>query len=219
MRIAIQGIVQPLCQQSMDESATVGTCAGNILVQRRRAKQAAKQCCRQLLTGCQDVPRVRSTDKLKSYGAAKREMLPGMEPRQHRDLTNRAAPAPHPPAGPAPAEVQSPRSGATLALRVWSHCPTRPTTSAALVRARRPSRHADKRSSRAGEARHREGGLRAEGARSRSALVSPWPPDETSLMKLTAPDNGYFGALLHTLPQSRCATKATDKIDVSTEFY
>jgi putative transposase len=30
------------------------------------------------------------TDKLKSYGAAKREMLPSVEPRQHRSLNNRA---------------------------------------------------------------------------------------------------------------------------------
>jgi putative transposase len=29
------------------------------------------------------------TDKLKSYGAAKREMLPGVEHRQSRSLTNR----------------------------------------------------------------------------------------------------------------------------------
>ena len=36
------------------------------------------------------VPRVIITDKLKSYGAAKREILPGVEPRQHRYLNNRA---------------------------------------------------------------------------------------------------------------------------------
>src|SRR2546430_3792938 len=35
------------------------------------------------------VPRVIITDKLKSYGAAKRELLPGVEHRQHRDLNNR----------------------------------------------------------------------------------------------------------------------------------
>jgi len=36
------------------------------------------------------VPRVIVTDKLKSYGAAKRESLPGIEHRQHRYLYNRA---------------------------------------------------------------------------------------------------------------------------------
>src|SRR2546430_6464796 len=36
------------------------------------------------------VPRVIITDKLKSYGAAKQELLPGVEHRQHRYLNNRA---------------------------------------------------------------------------------------------------------------------------------
>jgi putative transposase len=35
------------------------------------------------------VPRVLITDKLKSYGAAKREILPGVEHRQSRYLNNR----------------------------------------------------------------------------------------------------------------------------------
>jgi putative transposase len=35
------------------------------------------------------VPRVVITDKLKSYGAAKREILPGVEHRQSRYLNNR----------------------------------------------------------------------------------------------------------------------------------
>jgi putative transposase len=62
----------------------------DILVQSRRHKQAAKKCFRKLLKGCQYVPRVIITDKLKSYGAAKRESLPGVEHRQHRYLNNRA---------------------------------------------------------------------------------------------------------------------------------
>ena len=36
------------------------------------------------------MPRVIITDKLKSYGAAKREILPGVEHRQQRYLNNRA---------------------------------------------------------------------------------------------------------------------------------
>jgi len=36
------------------------------------------------------MPRVIVTDKLKSYGAAKHEILPGVEHRQHRYLNNRA---------------------------------------------------------------------------------------------------------------------------------
>ena len=48
----------------------------DILVQSRRNKQAAKMFFRKLLKGLQYVPRVIITDKLKSYGAAKRELLP-----------------------------------------------------------------------------------------------------------------------------------------------
>jgi putative transposase len=62
----------------------------DILVQRRRDKKAAKKFFRKLLKGCQYAPRVIITDKLKSYGAAKRELLPGVEHRQHRYLDNRA---------------------------------------------------------------------------------------------------------------------------------
>jgi len=62
----------------------------DILVQRRRDKKAAKKFFRKLLKGYQYVPRVIITDKLQSYGAAKRELLPGVEHRQPRYLTNRA---------------------------------------------------------------------------------------------------------------------------------
>jgi putative transposase len=62
----------------------------DILVQSRRDKAAAKKFFRKLLKGLTDVPRVIITDKLKSYGAAKRAMLPGVEHRQHRYLNNRA---------------------------------------------------------------------------------------------------------------------------------
>jgi transposase-like protein len=49
----------------------------DILVQRRRDTRAAKKFFRRLLKGCQYVPRVIVTDQLKSYSAAKREMLRG----------------------------------------------------------------------------------------------------------------------------------------------
>src|SRR5258706_4995587 len=62
----------------------------DILVQSRRNKQAAKRFFRKLLKKLQYVPRVIVTDKLKSYGAAKREILPGVEHRQHKGLNNRA---------------------------------------------------------------------------------------------------------------------------------
>jgi putative transposase len=62
----------------------------DILVQSQRNTKAAKRFFRKLLKGLQYVPRVIITDKLKSYGAAKREMLPGVEPRQHKRLNTRA---------------------------------------------------------------------------------------------------------------------------------
>src|SRR5919109_567094 len=58
----------------------------DILVQRRRNKKAAKKFFRKLLKGYQYVPRVIITDELKSYGAAKREILLGVEHRQSRYL-------------------------------------------------------------------------------------------------------------------------------------
>jgi len=45
-------------------------------VQHRRNKRAAKKFFRKLLKGLTYVPRVIVTDKLKSYRAAKREILP-----------------------------------------------------------------------------------------------------------------------------------------------
>jgi putative transposase len=42
------------------------------------------------LKGLQYVPRVLTTDKLKSYGVAQRELLPDVEHRQGRYLNNRA---------------------------------------------------------------------------------------------------------------------------------
>ncbi len=62
----------------------------DILVQRRRDKAAAKKFFRRLLKDLASVPRVIITDKLASYGAAKREVLPSVEHRQHKRLNNRA---------------------------------------------------------------------------------------------------------------------------------
>jgi putative transposase len=62
----------------------------DMLVQRRRDKAAAKTFFRKLLKGLTYVPRGIVTDKLASYGAAKREMRSSVEHRQHRYLNNRA---------------------------------------------------------------------------------------------------------------------------------
>jgi len=62
----------------------------DILVQPCRDEVAAKRFFRKLLKGLEYVPRVLITDKLLSYGAAKAELLPGVEHRQHKGLNNRA---------------------------------------------------------------------------------------------------------------------------------
>jgi len=62
----------------------------DILVQSRRNAKAARRLFRKLLKSLQYTPRVIVTDKLKSYAAAKREILPHTEHRQSRYLNNRA---------------------------------------------------------------------------------------------------------------------------------
>ena len=62
----------------------------DILVRSRRNKGVAKRLLRKLLKRQCRAPRVMVTDKLASYGAAKREIMPGVEHRQHKGLTNRA---------------------------------------------------------------------------------------------------------------------------------
>ncbi|PWI11379.1 IS6 family transposase [Streptomyces sp. NWU339] len=62
----------------------------DILVQNRRDKAAARRFFRTLLTKTGGVPRVIVTDKLRSYGAARREVMPSVEHRSHKGLNNRA---------------------------------------------------------------------------------------------------------------------------------
>ena len=62
----------------------------DVLVQRRRDKRAAKRLLRKLLKRQCRAPRVMVTDKLASYGAAKRELMLGVEHRRHKGLNNRA---------------------------------------------------------------------------------------------------------------------------------
>ncbi|MBB4245532.1 MULTISPECIES: IS6 family transposase [Rhizobium] len=62
----------------------------DVLVQSRRNTKAAKRLMRKLLKGQGRSPRVMITDKLRSYGAAKRDIMPGVEHRSHKGLNNRA---------------------------------------------------------------------------------------------------------------------------------
>jgi putative transposase len=96
----------------------------DILVQSRRNQKAAKRFFRKLLKGLQDVARVILTDKLRSYGAAKREILPGVEHRQHNRLHNRAENS-HQPTRLREKKMRrfkSARTGPTLPLRLQPHC-------------------------------------------------------------------------------------------------
>jgi putative transposase len=61
----------------------------DVLVQSRRNTKSAKRFFRKLLKGLRYVPKVIVADKLGYYGAAKREILPGVEHRQSRYLNNR----------------------------------------------------------------------------------------------------------------------------------
>lgn len=62
----------------------------DVLVQSRRSAKAARRLMRKLLRGQGRSPRVMITDKLRSYGAAKRQVMPGVEHRSHKGLNNRA---------------------------------------------------------------------------------------------------------------------------------
>ena len=60
-----------------------------ILMQSRRNTKAATRFMRKLMKQY-GVPRVLITDKLRSYGAAKRGLVPGLEHRSHKGLNNQA---------------------------------------------------------------------------------------------------------------------------------
>jgi len=83
--LAINGVQHSLWRAVDQEGAVL-----DILVQSRRDAAAARKFFRTLLKGLRYVPRVVITDKLASYGAAKRDVLPSVEHRRHKGLNNRA---------------------------------------------------------------------------------------------------------------------------------
>ena len=78
--------------RAVDQTGTVL----DILVQSRRDTRAAKRLLRKLLKRQCRAPRVMITDKLASYGAAKREVMSAVEHRKHKELNNRAENSPQP---------------------------------------------------------------------------------------------------------------------------
>jgi putative transposase len=62
----------------------------DILIQKRKDKQAARRFFRRMLKGQGQTPRRMITDKLKSYGAARREVMSSVVHCQKRRANNRA---------------------------------------------------------------------------------------------------------------------------------
>ena len=70
------------CARAVDQDGFVL----DVLVQSRRNARAAKRLMRKLLQKRGWSPRVMITDKLGSYAAAKRQIMPGVERRRHKGL-------------------------------------------------------------------------------------------------------------------------------------
>lgn len=68
----------------------------DILVQNRRDTAAARRFFRRPLKTAGAVARVVVTDKLRSHGAAHREVMSSVEHRSHKGLDNRAENSPSP---------------------------------------------------------------------------------------------------------------------------
>jgi putative transposase len=62
----------------------------DVLVTSHRNAKAATRFFRKLLKGLQYLPWVLVTDKLASYGIARRRLMPGVEHRRSKYLNNRA---------------------------------------------------------------------------------------------------------------------------------
>lgn len=101
----------------------------DILVQSHRKKKAARSSFRTLLKGLQDMPRVIITDKLRSYDAAKREILPRVEHRQHKGLNpSRKLASTYTTEREENAEIQISQTGTTLLSADRAHCCAFPAT-------------------------------------------------------------------------------------------
>jgi putative transposase len=85
VRVVIRGAIHWLWR-AVDQHGVVL----DEILQRRRDKRAAKKLLVKLLKRQGWAPRRIVTDKLASYGAAKREVAPGIEHRSHKGLNNRA---------------------------------------------------------------------------------------------------------------------------------
>jgi hypothetical protein len=143
----------------------------DILVPRRRDKKAAKKFFRKLLKGLTYVPRVIIPDKLRSYGAAKQEILPSVEHRQHHYLNNRAGNS-HQPTRQREQRMQGfqvPGIRPALSRRVWHHCIACPSPAPPLPRSRIPPPNDPEIPDMAGDHKLANGRIREE----RGAVLPP----------------------------------------------
>ena len=102
----------------------------DIMVQKRRNRKAAKRFLKKLVKRY-GQPRVMITDKLRSYGAAKQEVMPDVDHRQHKGLNNRAETS-HKPTRTGDAKVQVATSCTAILCRPWPdqhHLSSPPTSS------------------------------------------------------------------------------------------
>jgi len=94
----------------------------DVLLQRQRDTHAAKRFFRKLLKKQGFTPRVIITDKLKSYAAAKKQVLKGVEHRQHKGLNNPCGKlsSADTSARATNAKIQITRASATISFCIWS---------------------------------------------------------------------------------------------------
>ena len=115
-----------------------GWCRTGYPLQPRRDANAAKRFFKRLVKSLQYAPRVIVTDKLRSYGVAQRQLLPGVEHRHSRYLNNRAENS-HRPTRRREQQMQTVQIGRTssrLSLRSLIHLWPFSSTSAPTFRNR-----------------------------------------------------------------------------------
>jgi transposase-like protein len=100
----------------------------DILVTSRRDTRAAMRFFRKLLKGLEYVPRVLVTDKLRSYGAARRRVLRSVEHRQSKYVNNRGENS-HQPTRQRERAIETvhlTETGAAVPVRLQRHLPALP---------------------------------------------------------------------------------------------
>ena len=100
----------------------------DVLLQRQRDTKAAERFFRKLLKKQGFVPRVIVTDKLKSYAAAKKQVMKRVEHRAHKGLNNLCENS-HQPTRTllaTNAKIQIPWASPTISLRFWTNSRTLP---------------------------------------------------------------------------------------------